>query len=98
MRDDLEHVVIACEQAATYIKIYQGNPKFPPLRFTEMDEYQRVLQMIGLSFLLYRRDLLPKITGMFGPIFEARDFLDEDFLSYKMEGRFEVHKWYHEEC
>ena len=98
MRDDLEHVVIAYEHAATYIKIYQGNPKFPPLRFTEMDEYQRVLQMIGLSFLLYRRDLLPKITCMFDPIFEARDFLDEDFLSYKLEGRFEVHKWNHEEC
>jgi len=97
LRDDLDHVVAAYQQAAKYIKIYEGNSKFPPLRFMEMDEYERVLQMIGLSFLLHRRDLLPKIAGMFDPIFEEQDFLYEDILSYEFEGRFEVDKWYHEE-
>jgi hypothetical protein len=96
LREDLDHVVSAFEQATKYVRDSEKDPAFPPLRFIEIDEYERVLQLIGLCFLLHRRDLLPRVAAMFDPSSAGRDSLYEDMLAFEMKGRFDVDKWYHE--
>lgn len=96
LREDLDHIVFAYEQATIYVRAFQKNDTFPPLRFIEIDDYERVLQLIGLCYLLHRRDLLPRVAAMFDPSSAARDALYEDILSFELEGRFELDKWYHE--
>lgn len=96
LRQDFEQVVYAFEQAAKYAQEYAKSPAFPPLRFIEIDEYERVLQLIGLSYLLHRRDLLPRIAGIFDPSSAASDTLYEDLLAFGLDGRFELDTWYHD--
>jgi hypothetical protein len=96
LREDLEKVIAAFEQATHYVREHEKNPIFPPLRFIEIDEYERVLQMIGLCFLLHRRDLLPRIAMMFDPAAANQDTLYEDMLAFSLEGRFDVDRWYHD--
>ena len=96
LREDLENVIAAFEQATHYVREHERNPNFPPLRFIEIDEYERVLQMIGLCFLLHRRDLLPRIAAMFDPASADKDTLYEDMLAFSLEGRFDVDHWYHD--
>lgn len=96
LRQDFEQVVSAFEQAARYVQEYAKSPTFPPLRFIEIDEYERVLQLIGLSFLLHRRDLLPRIASIFDPSSAASDTLYEDLLAFGLDGRVELDTWYHD--
>ena len=95
LREDLDHVVFAYEQAAKYIRTSENDPTFPPLRFIEIDEYERVLQLIGLCFLLHRRELLPRLAAIFDPSSQGRDLLYEDLLAFEIDGRVEVDRWYH---
>jgi len=96
LREDLDHIIFAYEQAARYVQVSEKDPTFPPLRFIEIDEYERVLQLIGLCFLLHRRELLPRIAAMFDPSSEGRDMLYEDLLAFEIDGRAEVDRWFHE--
>lgn len=96
LRGDLEQVIAAFEQATHYVREHEKNPIFPPLRFIEIDEYERVLQMIGLCYLLHRRDLLPRLIAMFDPAAADQDTLYEDMLAFGLEGRFDVDRWYHD--
>lgn len=96
LQSELAGVVSAHEQAAKYVRVYQKSPTFPPLRFIEIDEYERVLQLIGLCFLLHRRDLLPRVAAMFDPSGANSDTLYEDMLAFELEGRFELDSWYHD--
>lgn len=96
LREDLDHVVFSLELAARYVQDYQNSPTFPPLRFVEIDEYERVLQLIGLCFLLHRRDLLSRVAAIFDPSSSAQDCLYEDMLSFELPDRFSIDKWYHE--
>lgn len=96
LRQDFEQVVSAFEQAARYVQEYAESPTCPPLRFIEIDEYERVLQLIGLSYLLHRRDLLPRIASIFDPSSAASDTLYEDLLAFGLDGRVELDTWYHD--
>lgn len=96
LRQELENVVAAHERAAGYIREYRKRPNSSPLRFAEIDEYERVLQIISLCFLLHRRDLLPRVAKMFDPTYADRDTLYEDLLAFAMDGRFLVNHSYHE--
>lgn len=96
LREELDQVIAAFEQATHFVRKHEKNPIFPPLRFIEIDEYERVLQMIGLCFLLHRRDLLPRITAMFDPAAADQDTLYEDMLAFSLEERFDVDRWYHD--
>lgn len=96
LRQDFEQVVSAFELAARYVQEYAQSPTFPPLRFIEIDEYERVLQLIGLSFLLHRRDLLQRIASIFDPSSAASDTLYEDLLAFELDGRTELDTWYHD--
>ena len=96
LRAELEGVIGAHELAAKFVQEHTQNPTFPPLRFIEIDEYERVLQMIGLCFLLHRRDLLPRLAAIFDPSSASRDTLYEDLLAFGMDDRYDLDQWFHE--
>jgi hypothetical protein len=96
LRNDLPALLCTFEQHAIFAREYQNNPQFPPLRFVEIDDYERAMQLIGLCYLLHRRDLLPRLAAMLDGAFAGTDTLYEDLLAFELEGRFEVDEWYHD--
>ncbi len=95
LREDLTTVIVRYEQHTVYLREYAKNQSFPPFRFVEIDEYERVMQLIGLCYLLHRRDLLPRLASMLDKG-SGKDTLYEDLLAYEMKGRCDVDEWYHD--
>jgi len=95
LRKELNLVVEAYELASKYVQEHSENSDFPPLRFVEIDEYERVLQMISLCFLLHRQDLLPRLAAIFDPSSAGTDTIYEDILAFGMEDRSEIDRWCH---
>jgi len=95
LRKEINLVIEAYELASQYVQEYSENSDFPPLRFVEIDEYERVLQMISLCFLLHRQDLLPRLAAIFDPSSAGTDTVYEDLLAFGMEDRFEIDRWCH---
>lgn len=89
LRDQLEEVVAAYERYTVYLRAYEGEPTWAPISFDMYDEYLRCMQLIGLCYLLHRRDLLPRIAAMQDPNYRGHDIFYEDFLDCGMEGRSE---------
>ncbi|MBE3026923.1 PoNe immunity protein domain-containing protein [Janthinobacterium sp. GW458P] len=96
LRNDLTKVVDAFERNAKYEQEYANDPLFPPLRFAEIDDYERAMQLIGLCYLLHRRDLLPRLAAMLDGAFAGKDTLYEDLFAYELKDRYEVDEWYHD--
>ncbi|AXV70346.1 hypothetical protein CJO74_14250 [Ralstonia solanacearum] len=96
LRDELEHVVAAYEAFAPLRRLVHEDPDFPPFLFRELDECEVAFQLIGLCYLLHRRDLLPRIAAMQDPFYRGQDTLYEDLLAYELEGRYDVDKWFHD--
>jgi len=96
LRAELEKIVSAYERYAEFKKIHEQDDNEPPLYFAEIDEYERCLQLIGLCYLLHRRDLLPRIAAMQDPIYSGTDTVYEDMLAFELEQRFDVDQWYHD--
>jgi len=96
LRAGFEDVVTSLEQHAKYIREHAQRPAFPPLRFSVISDYEWAMQLIGLCYLLHRRDLLQRIADLFDGAFAAKDTLYEDLLAYELYDRFEVDKWYHD--
>lgn len=96
LQTSLTEIVEAHERSAQYVQAHEKNPAFPPLQFIEIDEYERVVQIISLCYLLRRTDLLPRVASLFDPAESAQDTLYEDLLSYELEDRYEIDRWYHD--
>lgn len=90
LRNDIERVVRAHEVSGKHHDAYYTNFAATPLGYTEIDEYERVMQIIGLCYLLHRTDLLQRVADMLDPLFRCRDTLYEDLLAYELEGRFDI--------
>lgn len=90
LRDDLPDVLEVYEQLARYTRAEYQSDAAPPLLLDEREDYQRLMQLIGLCILLHRADLLPTIAAMFDGTNAADDALYEDLLSYYAEDRFDV--------
>ena len=73
------------ERYAEFKKIYEQDENEPPLYFAEIDEYERCLQLIGLCYLLHRRDLFPRITAMEDPNYYGHDVVYEELLAYELK-------------
>jgi hypothetical protein len=93
MRAELEQVVHAYEQYAPYLWKYLDDRNEPVFKFYSLDEYCQLMQLIGLCFLLHRRDLLPRLAALFdgesGELGGA-DWLVEELLSYAPMERYET--------
>jgi hypothetical protein len=96
LREEMDSVVT---EYAQYVK-FQGQeferPDWPAFRLSEINEYERALQLIGLCHLLHRKDLLPAIAALEDPMYRAQDTLYEDLLAYGMDDRVDVDSWFHE--
>ena len=64
LRCELEQVVAAYERYGRMLWENTQDRNEPVLQFSDLDEYCELLQLIGLCFLLHRRDLLPRIAAL----------------------------------
>ncbi len=96
MRDELDGIVADYEQFAKWQGVAFERPDWPAFRLSELGEYERAMQLIGLCFLLHRQDLLPRIAALQDPLYRGRDALYEDLLDYGLDGRLDVDTWFHE--
>ncbi|KVU27923.1 hypothetical protein WK57_23730 [Burkholderia ubonensis] len=96
LRGDLDLIVTDYEEYAKFQGREFERPNWPPFLLGELKDYERAMQLIGLCYLLHRRDLLPRIAALEDPSYRAQDTLYEDLLAYSLEGRTDVDTWFHE--
>jgi hypothetical protein len=96
LRAELEEVVAAYERYGEHLWKYTGDRNEVVFTFVTLDEYCQLMQLIGLCFLLHRRDLLPRIAalqdGVDGTSNGGVDTLYEEFMAFGIgpETRFET--------
>lgn len=95
LRTELEKVIAAHERWQEALAAFEQIPQIAPLGLDRIAEYQRCMQLIGLCFLLHRRDLLPRIARLEDPGYAGSDALYEDLLDYELPNRLNVDKLYH---
>lgn len=61
-----------------------------PLSFFERSQYEKVLQLVGLCFLLHRKDLLLRLAKLIDPSYYGWDAVYEELLAYQLEGRYDT--------
>jgi len=96
LRNELTGVIEAYEHYQKALSAYEGRPAISPLGLNQLGDYERAMQLIGLCYLLHRRDLLPRIAAMIDPGYVGEDTLYEDLLAYALPGRVDLDEWYHE--
>ncbi|HDR8946594.1 PoNe immunity protein domain-containing protein [Burkholderia vietnamiensis] len=96
LRDELERIVADYEEYAFFEAKEHGCPHWPAFLFDQLRDYERAVQLIGLCYLLHRRDLLPRVAALQDPSYSASDTLYEDLLAYGLDGRVDVDTWFHE--
>jgi Domain of unknown function (DUF1911) len=93
MRVDVEHVVAAFEAYGAFVWDYYNDRNESVFTFTALDDYSQLMQLIGLCFLLHRRDLLPRIAalqdgldaaGQLGEGNGGTDTLYEEFMAHAL--------------
>ena len=96
LREQLSKVIAAHEKWRDAKSIVEADPDEPALYFAEIAQYERCVQLIGLCYLLHRRDLLPRIAALQDATYSGTDTLYEDLLAWELEGRHDVDAWYHD--
>lgn len=100
LRIELEHVVANYERYGGQLWTYKNDRNETVFTFVSLDEYCQLMQLIGLCFLLHRRDLLPRLAalqdgvsavGRRGEGNGGTDWLYEEFMATGLgaETRFE---------
>jgi hypothetical protein len=64
LRDELEQVIAAYERYGDLLWKYRQDRNEVVFEFTSLDDYCQLMQLIGLCFLLHRRDLLPRLAAL----------------------------------
>ena len=96
LRAQMDQVVAAYERYATSLWQFRDDRNESALQFDLIDDYAQLMQLIGLCFLLHRRDLLPRIAafqdGADGKGNGGCDTLYEEFMAFGVgpETRFET--------
>lgn len=96
LRADFSEIIGAYEQYQVELGKFENMPRIAPFTFAELAHYERCMQLIGLCYLLHRRDLLPRIAALQDPAYAGEDTLYEDLLAYEIENRFDVDEWHHD--
>jgi hypothetical protein len=95
LRSELTGVIEAYERYQGALEAYEQTPQVAPLGMGRIDDYERCMQLIGLCYLLHRRDLLPRIAALQDPAYAGGDALYEDLLCYALPGRFQTDELLH---
>jgi Domain of unknown function (DUF1911) len=101
LRAELEKVIAAYERYGVALWDYAKDRNEPVFKFYSIDDYCQLMQLIGLCFLLHRRDLLPRLaalqdgldaTGRVGEGLGGTDTLYEEFMAYGLgsQSRYET--------
>lgn len=90
LRAELQSVIEALERYQMALAEFEGIPDAAPLGLGRLDDYERCMQLIGLCYLLHRRDLLPRIAALEDPAYAGEDVLYEELLDYAVAGRYDV--------
>ena len=96
LRNDLPGVVEAYERYTKYLREHKEDAEYPPFKFRDLGDYERAMQLIGLCYLLGRRDLLPRLAQMLDGAYLGQDTLYEDLFAFELKDRYDVDEWYHE--
>lgn len=64
LRSEIERVVAAYERYGEYLWKDTQDRNEPVFEFDVIDSYCQLMQLIGMCFLMHRRDLLPRIAAM----------------------------------
>jgi hypothetical protein len=95
LRMELTSVVEAYERYQSALGAYEGVPSMSPLGLDQLADYERCMQLIGLCYLLHRRDLLPRLAAIVDPGYRGEDTLYEDLMGYALPDRLDLDEWYH---
>ncbi len=95
LHSELEAVLRAYEEFAKADRALHEDPDRPAFIFTSADDYSRVMQLIGLCYLLHRRDQLPRVSALCDG-FRGEDAVYEDLLSFALPDRPDVDEWFWE--
>lgn len=95
LRKELDDVVRAYECFKEALATYENIPEVAPLGMGNIGDYERCLQLVGLCYLLHRRDLLPRLVALQDPAYIGADALYEDLLRYGLEQRPETDELLH---
>ena len=91
LRDELGQIVATYERYGDLLWKYRQDRNEVVFEFTSLDDYCQLMQLIGLCFLLHRRDLLPRLAalqdgvsaiGQLGQGNGGSDWLFEEFMSF----------------
>ena len=85
LRAEAELTVSAYERFADQLWKNAQDRNEPVFQFDVLDEYCQLMQLVGLCFLLHRRDLLPRIASMQDGVDGhngGSDTLFEEFMSH----------------
>jgi len=95
LRPVLSDVVIAYERFQRALAVHEGVPAVAPLGMGHLGDYERCMQLIGLCYLLHRRDLLPRIAALQDRGYAGEDTLYEELLDYAWPDRYDTDSMLH---
>lgn len=98
LRAELVGVIEAYERFQKALEEYEQIPNVAPLGMGNIGDYERCMQLIGLCYLLHRRDLLPRIAALQDPGYAGEDALYEDLLDYALPERYDTDAMLHLEA
>ena len=85
LRGALDNILSNYERCRKYQAQYEADPSEPAFSFTSLDSYSALMQLMGLCFLLHRRDLLPHLAVLQDGVDEENggtDTLYEEFMAH----------------
>jgi hypothetical protein len=87
LRVELEQAINACERYQKIRTAFEQIPEIAPLGLSNIGDFERCMQLIGLCYLLHRRDLLPRIATLQDATYAGGDALYEDLMRYGLANR-----------
>lgn len=92
LRNQLEEVLASYERYGTRLWDETADRNEAVFAFYSLDDYCKLMQLVGLCFLLHRRDLLPRLAALQDGLDRAvggADWIFEELLAYAPMDRHE---------
>ncbi|MCU6497829.1 DUF1911 domain-containing protein [Rugamonas sp. A1-17] len=97
LRDELVGVVEAYEKYAKCKRDFQEKEDFPVFAFQEIDDFERILQLLGLAILMHRHELISRIHSLIAnSAYDGQDAMYEELVGHVLPGRPYLEAWYHQ--
>ncbi|MBW3510660.1 PoNe immunity protein domain-containing protein [Janthinobacterium sp. NKUCC06_STL] len=97
LRDSFISVVEAYERASRYYREYTKSSDSPNFGFQEIDDFERIIQLVGLAILLHQRELIPRIHSLISnSVYDRKDAMYEELIGHDLPDRPFLDAWYHQ--